>query len=90
MVQMLTPVAKIISTVSITVLAEKSCNILNTSAFQIHQLYKHTCNKLMLFDNFWQVSHIASSWPGMKIFSPEDPKSQLQNVMFDIVLIYLK
>ena len=38
----LTTVAKIMFTVTITVLAKKCCNILNTSAFKIHQLCKHT------------------------------------------------
>ena len=36
MLQVLTLVAKIILTVTITVLAEKYCDILKTSAFQIH------------------------------------------------------
>ena len=76
MLQVLTAVAKIMLTVTITVLAEKCCNILNTSAFQIHQPCKHPCNKhnLCLLTIFGKlISHIASSWPGMKIFSPEDP-----------------
>ena len=43
MLQVLTlNVAKIILTVTITVLAEKCNHILKTSAFQIHQLCKHT------------------------------------------------
>ena len=78
MLQVLTLVAKIILTVTITVLAEKYCDILKTSAFQIHQLRKHTyvtnitytvC--LLIFGKL--VSHIASSWSDMKIFSAEDP-----------------
>ena len=43
MLQVLTlNVAKIILTVTINVLAEKCCDILKTSAFQIHQLCKLT------------------------------------------------
>ena len=43
MLQVLTlNVAKIILTVTITVLTEKCCHILKTSAFQINQLCKHT------------------------------------------------
>ena len=62
MLQVLTPVEKIMLTVTITVLAEKCCNILKTSAFQIHQLCKHTCNKpnsclLTMFGKL--ISHIA-------------------------------
>ena len=80
MLQVLTlNVAKIILTVIVTVLAEKCCHILKTSAFQIHQLCKHThvtnitytACLLTIFGKL--ISHIAPSWPEMKIFSPEDP-----------------
>ena len=80
MLQVLTlNVAKIILTVTITVVAEKCCDILKTSAVQIHQLCKHThvtniTYTVCLLKIFGKlISHIASIWPDMKIFSPEDP-----------------